>query len=426
MTFVAHPRRRQTADELHSRPTPEIKASSAVAHLAIWHEPEDTTFHEHVIELCRRYGAPEPHQERHYAADLGTFRFRYEQHTEFAAITIKRPLDQGEVPFARSGLSLLPDDWVTAFDGRVIAAAHLVLLDDADESVPPKQIESLLQGQRLLASQSRSGIARIFTAFREDGRGFTRYLLLCKPTQPERLGRLVQRIVEIDTYRMTALLASGEAKRIAPELTDLEGRLVHLVERLERERDLSGDTGLLDELFALASAVERLKAQTAFRFGASRAYARIVHDRISSLREERIPPFQRLGEFLERRFDPAMRTVYSIEERIERLALRIGRTADLARTRVDIALERQNRDLLASMEERARLQLRLQETVEGLSVVAVSYYALGLVAYVLAAALGWMLDDTALKIATGVAAPVVVLVVWLGLRRLKARAQRSE
>src|SRR3546814_18423991 len=55
--------------------------------------------------------------------------------------------------------------------------------------------------------------------------------------------------------------------------------------------------------------------------------------------------------------------------------------SNLLRTRVDIELEAQNRDVLMSMNRRARLQLRLQETVEGLSVVAISYYVVGLVGY---------------------------------------------
>ncbi|MGT2466713.1 DUF3422 family protein [Mesorhizobium atlanticum] len=64
------------------------------------------------------------------------------------------------------------------------------------------------------------------------------------------------------------------------------------------------------------------------------------------------------------------------------LSRKLTRATTLLRTWVDVDVEKQNRDLLASMNNRARLQLRLQQTVEGLSVAAVSYYVVGLIGYV--------------------------------------------
>ena len=129
--------------------------------------------------------------------------------------------------------------------------------------------------------------------------------------------------------------------------------------------------------------MERLVTLSTYRFSATEAYGRLVHDRLKDLRETRLDDFQPIAEFLDRRFEPAQRTCASVAERQESLSRRIARTSDLARTRVDVALQKQNRALLASMERRARMQLRLQQTVEGLSVVAISYYALGIVTYLL-------------------------------------------
>src|SRR3546814_19661742 len=84
---------------------------------------------------------------------------------------------------------------------------------------------------------------------------------------------------------------------------------------------------------------------------------------------------------MDRRLAPAMRTCESTAGRLETLASRVGRASNLLRTRVDIQLEAQNRDVLVSMNRRARLQLRLQETVEGLSVVAIRYYTVELAAH---------------------------------------------
>ena len=89
-----------------------------------------------------------------------------------------------------------------------------------------------------------------------------------------------------------------------------------------------------------------------------------------------------------------------------------------------MALEEQNRDLLESMDSRARLQLRLQETVEGLSVVAISYYLVGLVAYGAksAKALGLPVDA---DITTGVSLPVIILVVWYAMRRFRRKITKT-
>ena len=81
-----------------------------------------------------------------------------------------------------------------------------------------------------------------------------------------------------------------------------------------------------------------------------------------------------------RRYDPAMRTCRSAKERLDELSARAERASDLLRTRVDVANQAQNVEVLRAMDRRAALQLRLQETVEGLSVVAISYYAVNLAA----------------------------------------------
>ena len=92
--------------------------------------------------------------------------------------------------------------------------------------------------------------------------------------------------------------------------------------------------------------------------------------RIAELREGRVEGMPTLREFVERRLLPAMKTCETVARMQEGLSARISRASELLRTRVDIELERQNQELLAQMNRRAKLQLRLQETVEGLSVVA--------------------------------------------------------
>ena len=97
-----------------------------------------------------------------------------------------------------------------------------------------------------------------------------------------------------------------------------------------------------------------------------------------------------------------------------------ARTQKIGGARVDVELERQNRDLLKSMNERTRLQLRLQTTVEGLSVAAVSYYVVGLFGYLVKG-----LHDEGvpvdISLATALFVPVAVLAIWFVVRRIRRR-----
>ena len=233
------------------------------------------------------------------------------------------------------------------------------------------------------------------------------------------MSSLIQRLTEVETYRMMAMLAFPVARETRPLVAAAEERLSRMVTGLaDGGGGVEEERSLLRLLSRLAAEAEELTARTSYRFGASRAYYALVRKRVEELREERIVGLQPSGEFLYRRLIPAMDTCESVAARQGDLARRIAQASDLLRTRVDVALEEQNRDLLESMDRRAQLQLRLQETVEGLSVVAISYYLVGLVVYLAKGlkAAGLPVDPA---IAAGVAIPVVLGLVWLGVRRLR-------
>ena len=136
------------------------------------------------------------------------------------------------------------------------------------------------------------------------------------------------------------------------------------------------------------------------------------------MQEEAVPGYETWEGFLQKRVAPAMRTCRSIEERQANLSRKLTRAVTLLRTWVDVEVERQNRTLLASMNRRARMQLRLQQTVEGLSIAAVSYYVVGLVGYIAKAALPAGSPVTP-EVVTAAAVPVAVLALWLLVRRIR-------
>ena len=188
--------------------------------------------------------------------------------------------------------------------------------------------------------------------------------------------------MEIETYKAMALLTLPVARQVSATVARLDRELAEVVASMAAGIGQEPET--LDRLLKIAAEIEHLASTSAFRFGAAGAYEAIVNQRIQVLREARIGGRQLFAEFMTRRFDPAMRTCRSAEERLSDLSARAERAADLLRTRVDVANQAQNVEVLHAMNRRAAMQLRLQETVEGLSVVAISYYAVSLAAGVLA------------------------------------------
>ena len=418
LTF--HPDFGRLVDELHSRPAAAVSAPTTISHVAILTGQEEAgRVRDQVAALCRRYGASPPYREHFHAVDLGRFELRFERHLEFVTLTFLRPA-AGLRPFRDTAVALLPEDWLAALPGPVVAAAHLLL--ERGDPPDPTRIDTLFEGHRVRASRVMGNAAVVCTDWRPHGDGFGRFHITDLGLDPARAGRLVQRLVEIDTYRMMALLGLPLARRVAPRLTAAETRLAELTARIGEARELADERALLEELFDLAAGIERQVAETAFRFGGTRAYHQLVRDRLRELREERFEPFQPLGQFLARRFEPAMRTCSSTAERLEGLSRRISRAADLVRTRVDLELQEQNRALLESMERRAALQLRLQQTVEGLSVVVLSYYLVGLGAYVIKGTGPWFgLAGKAQAPLVAALVPLAMGAVWLGLRRLRRK-----
>ena len=278
------------------------------------------------------------------------------------------------------------------------------------------------------ASRIRGGDASVATDFRlhplPATGGAVRYLVFDASSGPYVRGRMVQKLLEIETYRMASLLALPMARDLQPRIGEIEQRVTDLVAVLEGDGE-PDDRALLSELSRLAGEVEAMNARSAYRFAASRAYDRIIDERLERLRESRIEGRERLRVFLERRLKPAIRTCEATAERQQALAQRIDRAISLLATRVEVSVEEQNARLLSSMDERAKLQLRLQETVEGLSAVAITYYGVGLINYVTKGLkeAHAPIPDPALIAAF--AAPVIFGMVWLGIRAVRRRLRRD-
>jgi uncharacterized membrane-anchored protein len=416
-----HADRTAIVTEMHTRPAPTLQAPVRLSHLAMLSGRSGAAAERLLVaELCAAYGALPPGEHAlHHVARLGELELRWERHTEFSTLMLVRG-GPFAAPFEDPPLGLLPERWLRKLPGELVEASHVAVLA-ADAPAPTREdLVQAFEGHHLMGGRIGEESARIWTSLRLHGDGFGRILVQDGGFDPTRLGRLVQRILELETYRLMALLGIVAARRLMPALDEMETGLVELTVHTAGTRAEAEERQLLDRLTGLAAEHARHSSDMAYRFGATRAYAELVHERLRRLDLQREEALEPLGDFVERRFEPAMRTVRSVEGRMESLSVRIARAADLLRTRVDLALQEQNRALLTSMDERAKLQLRLQQTVEGLSVAAVSYYLLGLLSYLLKASAVALGPNTA-DILLALAVPVVVFAVWSLVRRIRRR-----
>lgn len=428
--FAEHPQRRQLNDEIHSRSPADIPGALMCSHLAFvtgenGHAEEKVALR----SLASLFGASIPENfGNHLDLNLGRMQLIWERHTEFSTYTFfEHEPDFGtalDTRFTNAPASLVPDRWRAEVNGQLLVAINLMVrpgkIEDAGDA-----LDEIFDNNTLVGGRLAGGGAAAWTDLQLDAEGCSRILIANESLKPGRTGRLVQRLLEIETYRMMALMAFPLARAIAPEISDMEQELATIASETMNITSLEDEQHQLQQLTLLAARIETMTARTDFRFSASRAYHALVEQRLIELDETKLFGIQQLATFMERRLAPAMRTCTSVASRIDTLSQHIARASGLLRTRVEIAVQEQNQALLSSMENRVRMQLRLQETVEGLSAVAISYYLLGIVNYMLKAAakLGSPVDPT---LATGLAAPFVIGGIYWGVRQVRKKLTRTK
>jgi uncharacterized membrane-anchored protein len=417
-----HPQRMALHNEIHARPPEAMTPPLAISHIVMVADAAGRhASREHLAALLRDHHLPQPDATgSHVRMDVGGFRVRWELHTEFVTWTFSRAIDAegfGEREPV-TALDAVPASWLAALPGEMIAGQHLWVLPTR-ESASTTLVKHVLHEESLVASTVADGLGEVYTDFALHADGFARMVVLAGSMTPRRLGRLVQRLIEIDTYRMAALLGLPAARECATVLASAERDLAELAEAI-RAAGRHEEPKLLDRLTKLAGDVESQYAATHSRFSASAAYFELVDRRIADIGESRLAGLQTIGEFVERRLSPARATCEWAVRRQDALSQRVSRVSNLLRTRVEIDQQQSSQALLATMNTRQGLQLKLQATVEGLSVAAITYYIVGLVSYLAkgAHAIGWPFSAES---TAACAIPVAALSVWWSLRRLHSK-----
>jgi uncharacterized membrane-anchored protein len=414
--FEAHPLRGAVLQEIHSRPFHAVGTPAQFAHFAFTTDfAQSSADRRAIAAFCANNGVAAPDAAaKHHHVGLKDVALRWEQHSEFTTYTF---IVEGAAAASFEAARALAVTFMTSLPqpGPLLVSAALSL--ECETQAPA--IEENFDESSLVVSTMGRGAALVATDFRLAEDGFVHLIVRDRGLTRNRAGALTQRLLEIETYRTLALLGLPEAQRCAPRVKAVEDALAKILDAMNVAEGALADHRLLDEMTRLAAELEADIAASSFRFGASRAYDTLVQQRLVAIGEEPVGAFPTFASFLSRRMAPAMRTCQTMAARQADLSEKLGRAANLLRTRVDVEIERQNRDLLHSMNERTRLQLRLQQTVEGLSVAAISYYIVGLLGYAFKGLrdLGIGPDPS---LAMGAAAPLVVLAVALITWRIRS------
>ncbi|MET1413884.1 DUF3422 domain-containing protein [Roseibium sp. HPY-6] len=414
--------RERVLGEVHARPFRPLKSPRIVLHYAFLTNADEAAQDQAWLsEFCISRGthgsAP---GNRHHTVAFGGGTLSWEQHAEFTTYTWDGSANADRI----FGPPPATHPFGAAFraPGDLLVAVRLELRDPVNDDAWRAHFDE----SSLTVSNLEDEAACVATDFRQDGDGLTRILVFNRSLSDVQSGAVIQRLLEVETYRTLAMLGLFEAGNLQPDIRRYEIELAELTGQMREAAALGANQDLLDKLTALAAALEAGATASTFRFGASRAYDQIVKARFATLKEEAAPGELSMASFLSRRLAPAMRTCQSMEDRQAMLSRKLARATTLLRTRVDVELEQQNRSLLQSMDRRARLQLRLQQTVEGLSVAAVSYYVVGLISYLAKAAKDAGLPVANANITTGLSVPVVVLLIWWTVRRIRRHSGEKQ
>ena len=420
-----HPLRYALANELHARPFPPLEAPSRAAYLAI-KRPENAAKRDrnldraHLTELLDRFGAAHPQPgATHWYGQIGKHWLKWESHTEFVTYTIFGSGNAAR-PFDAATFDVFPKDWLGRAPGVRMTSALIRVESQEDDAGIGAKLEEWFVSESLAASRVIDDAAIIAGDFRIDPAGHQRFAVFARPDAgPRRIGRVVQRLCEIETYKTMSMLGLARARELGTRLGEIDEELTRLMGDMSGKVAKADET--LDALLQVSSELENMLTRSSFRFGATHAYEALVNQRTAILREKRFEGRQTFHEFMMRRFDPAMRTVNATESRLNAMSDRAMRAGNLLRTRVDVERSAENQLLLESMDRRSDLQLRLQRTVEGLSVVAISYYAVNLAIYIL----GPVGEETGVSkiVMTAVVTPLVILGVWGLIRRIRKDAE---
>ncbi len=404
-----HAYRRLIDAETHARPVPPMTAPLRIRRLAFMSADGGADLRAVHAQMAGLAGvvADGPTWARQLEFERDGHHVTWELHSEFATFT----------------WTAAADDWVAHPQGIGLEYHEKLLMVFATridlmptDAIAPSALEGF-NPLSLCYSTIFDDTAEVATDFHLDRDGFTRFEVAARQMSPLRQGVLVRRLLEIETYRTMALIGLPLAREMGGGVGEYERRLAGIMQSIGRGETLTDHQQTLTALHKLSSEVGQTVEETSFRFAATQAYGEVLAERLHRLREQAIGEFTTIDRFLNNRAQPALATCRAMEKRLLALTEKVQRSIELLDARISLSIQSQNQSVLDTISRTSVSQFRLQQTVEGLSIIAISYYALGILGYVfeglhdvLPFPKGTML---------GLSAPLVVLLVFLAIHRIR-------
>lgn len=437
----------------------------------------------HLERMCDHLTvAPPPRGATFFTADVGPLSVRWERHTEVCTYTFARALarDDAEAaarPFDESHVatSLVPAPWLEAMPGGIVSATHVALVEgdpadgwgdeggpfDAasrggvseadDESAAEIETAALRRetagaallrrvkplfhrGEVITGSTLDRGRFRAYSDWRVHADGFARIAIHHRPDDRRAFvssaaGKATQRVIELDKYRVLALMGLPFAQELSRTVDALNEELMRVMDAIGDAEKPSAEAPnpnlrreLLSRLTALASTAQKLSAVAHDRFAASAAYAELVSDRVRYLTMGKIPAVPGMASFVLDATEPGARTCAAVRRRLDKLAHSAHLAANVMQTSLTVEQHARSNESLARLRATATAQLTMQHNVEGLSTVALTYYSLGVLGYAAKATAGTGALPVAPEVALGAAIPLVWMAVSAAVRRMKRAA----
>ena len=395
--------------ETHARPVPPLGGPATIRRVAFMSADRGRD-----LALLQRQMAELGKISDHDLGSARQFEFErdghnviWEMHNEFATLTWKSPLGDAN-PWPKAiGLELHANV-------ALVSATRVDVIDD--DSVDPARLAQLAENS-LCHSAIYLGQARIATDFIPDADRFVSFIVAARSCGAQRRGVIVRRLLEIETYRCFALLGLPVARQVGGRVQGYEQGLAGIMGEIGEGSTPEAHQTSLEALHTLSVEVGRTVEETTFRFSATQAYGQILAERLSRLGETPIGESTTIQRYLDNRAQPALATCRAMEKRLTDLGTKVQRSIELLDATITGSIQTQNQEVLDTILRTAQSQYRLQETVEGLSIIAISYYALGILGYIAEGLHEYLPIDKPVLLT--ILAPLVILVVYFGIRRLR-------
>lgn len=421
-----HSLRRTLSDELHARAFHNFPGAGRFIRFVFLVGNDDSKVVAYINQFLAAKGVDRLRDDEKFCRhEMNGFALRIERHTEFLSISfvesgLKSTTGLAPHAFDEVGLKHMPFLWARNAPASLFHAIWVEVGAKPPRGLSQVSMLEILQSRAVASNNFSDLAAQVHFAFDIDQAGFSRVVIFNREIEANRMGRVVQRVVEIETYRLLALLGLATVKGFSARLGAIEELVSNLTNDLAEQIKLPDGQvqALLSILSAQAADIEDIHSKTSYRLAATTAYLNILNARLERMAMTRLSGFQGVRGFLDRRMAPAMQSCSAFSERLASLSRRISRAGELLRTQIELIIQRQNRNLLQSMNDRAKQQLRLQQTVERLSIAAVTYYGVGLVGYL---ANSLPIDEWGLSLSyiKAGAVPIIAFLVWLAIRQVK-------